>query len=108
MPNGSNIFQMAIEYTNFFHSKDLQNLPNFGFLVRKYTIWQLCSRASRQEAGRPLLLPQFWRVAKSSKKTRRQWTIVSFLLQAKMKNGNHKVSQPLLREVRRKMATFAV
>jgi hypothetical protein len=24
---------MAIEYTNFFHSKALHNLPKFGFLV---------------------------------------------------------------------------
>jgi hypothetical protein len=83
MPNGSNIFQMAIEYTNFFHSKDLQNLPNFGFLVRKYTIWQLCSRASRQEAGRPLLLPQFWRVAKSSKKNEKTMDDCVFFVASK-------------------------
>jgi hypothetical protein len=29
------IFEMAIENTNIFHSKALQNLPKFGFLVRK-------------------------------------------------------------------------
>jgi hypothetical protein len=27
------IFQMVIKYTNFFHSKALQNLPKLGFLV---------------------------------------------------------------------------
>jgi hypothetical protein len=40
-PNGHNmypiaviyIFHMATEYTNVFHSKALQNLPKFGFLV---------------------------------------------------------------------------
>jgi hypothetical protein len=31
---------MTIKYTNIFHSKAIQNLPKFGFLVRKYTIWQ--------------------------------------------------------------------
>jgi hypothetical protein len=31
---------MAIEYTNFYHSKALENVPKFGFLVRKHTIWQ--------------------------------------------------------------------
>jgi hypothetical protein len=40
VPNGRNIFQMDIEYTNLFHSKVLQNLPKLGFLVWKYTIWQ--------------------------------------------------------------------
>jgi hypothetical protein len=28
---GRNVLQMDIEYTNFFHSKVLQNLPRFGF-----------------------------------------------------------------------------
>jgi hypothetical protein len=29
-----------MKYTNNLHSKALQNLPNLGFLVWKYTIWQ--------------------------------------------------------------------
>jgi hypothetical protein len=33
LPNGHQIYQMAIDYTNLFHSKDLQNLPKLGFLV---------------------------------------------------------------------------
>jgi hypothetical protein len=31
--NGCNIFQMAIEHTNLFNSKALQNLPKLVFLV---------------------------------------------------------------------------
>jgi hypothetical protein len=31
---------MAIEYTNLFHPKALQNLPKLGFFIWKYTIWQ--------------------------------------------------------------------
>jgi hypothetical protein len=34
IPNGHK------KYTNIFHSKALQNLPKFGFLVGKNTIWQ--------------------------------------------------------------------
>jgi hypothetical protein len=30
-----NIFQMSMEFTNFFHSKALHNLPNFGFFGLK-------------------------------------------------------------------------
>jgi hypothetical protein len=29
IPNGHKIFQMAIKYTNIYHSKALQNLPKF-------------------------------------------------------------------------------
>jgi hypothetical protein len=32
--------QVSIKYTNFFHCKTIQNLPKFGFLVGKQTIWQ--------------------------------------------------------------------
>jgi hypothetical protein len=32
--------QVSIKYTNIFHCKTLQNLPKFGFLVLKQTIWQ--------------------------------------------------------------------
>jgi hypothetical protein len=31
---------MVIKCKNIFYSKALQNLPKFGFLVRKQTIWQ--------------------------------------------------------------------
>jgi hypothetical protein len=31
--NDSKLFQMAIKYTNIFHSKALHNLPKLGFLV---------------------------------------------------------------------------
>jgi hypothetical protein len=31
---------MVIKYTKIFHSKTHQNLPKFGFLVWKQTIWQ--------------------------------------------------------------------
>jgi hypothetical protein len=36
---------MVIKYTKFFHSKTLQNLPKFEFLVWKQTIWQPCSNS---------------------------------------------------------------
>jgi hypothetical protein len=36
--------QMAINYTNIFHCKVLQNLPKLRFLARKHTIWQPQSR----------------------------------------------------------------
>jgi hypothetical protein len=35
--------QVSIKFTNIFHSKTLQNLPKFGFLVREQTIWQPCA-----------------------------------------------------------------
>jgi hypothetical protein len=31
IPNGRNIDQLAIKYTNIFHCKTLQNLPKMGF-----------------------------------------------------------------------------
>jgi hypothetical protein len=34
--------QVSIKYTNIFHCKTLRNLPKFGFLVWKQTIWQPC------------------------------------------------------------------
>jgi hypothetical protein len=40
IPNSCKIDQIAIKYINSFHCKTLQNLPEFGFLVWKYTIWQ--------------------------------------------------------------------
>jgi hypothetical protein len=42
VPNGLTIFQMAIKYTNIFHSKALQCKPKSVFFVWKYTIWQPC------------------------------------------------------------------
>jgi hypothetical protein len=35
---------MAIKYTNIVHFKALQNLPELGFLVWNYTIWQPWTR----------------------------------------------------------------
>jgi hypothetical protein len=35
------------QYTNIVHCKTLQNLPKFGFLVRKQTIWQPWSHSSQ-------------------------------------------------------------
>jgi hypothetical protein len=32
--------ETALKYTNIFHRKALQNIPEFGFLVCKNTIWQ--------------------------------------------------------------------
>jgi hypothetical protein len=32
--------QVAIKYTSILRCKTLQNLPKFGFLVWKQTIWQ--------------------------------------------------------------------
>jgi hypothetical protein len=43
MANGRKIYQMDIKYTKIFLCKILQNLPKFGFLVCKYTIWQPCA-----------------------------------------------------------------
>jgi hypothetical protein len=40
MPDDRIIFQMTTKYTSIFHSKALQNLPKFEFLVWKQTIWQ--------------------------------------------------------------------
>jgi hypothetical protein len=44
---GRIIFQMALKYTNIFHSTALQNIPTLGIWVWKYTIWQSCDRRSR-------------------------------------------------------------
>jgi hypothetical protein len=37
IPNGPKIFQMSMKYTNIFNYKTLKNVPNFAFLVCKYT-----------------------------------------------------------------------
>jgi hypothetical protein len=41
---------MAIKCTDIFHCKTLKILPNLGFLVRKYTIWQPCSAHEKTKA----------------------------------------------------------
>jgi hypothetical protein len=41
--------QVPIKYTNICHCKTLQNLPKFGFLVWKQTIWQPCSFLMRSD-----------------------------------------------------------
>jgi hypothetical protein len=41
VPNRRKIFQLAIKYTNIFHSKALQNLfAQIGIFVLKNTTWQ--------------------------------------------------------------------
>jgi hypothetical protein len=47
---GRKKIQRALEYTNLFHSKALQNLPKLKFLVWKYTIWQPCCRPPWKKA----------------------------------------------------------
>jgi hypothetical protein len=42
--NVHKIYQIVLKHTNVFHSKALQNIPKFGYLVWKQTIWQPCSR----------------------------------------------------------------
>jgi nuclear transport factor 2 (NTF2) superfamily protein len=39
--------KVSIKYTIIFHCKTLQNLPKFGFLVWKQTIWQPCPVPSK-------------------------------------------------------------
>jgi hypothetical protein len=49
IPNGNKTYQMVVKYsqnTNIFYSKALQNLPKFGFLVRKY-MYHLATLRSR-------------------------------------------------------------
>jgi hypothetical protein len=41
-------YKMAIKYINIFQSKALQNLPKFGFLVWKQTIWQPWDAATKR------------------------------------------------------------
>jgi hypothetical protein len=40
----SKMDQVTIKYSNIFHWNTLQDLPKFGFLVWKQTIWQPCLR----------------------------------------------------------------
>jgi hypothetical protein len=65
MPNDHNIyhtdigkiFQMIMKYTNIFHSKALQNLPNLGF--RGVKIYHLAALALRR-AGYANILSVVW------------------------------------------------
>jgi hypothetical protein len=73
LPNGQTIYQMvviysqqlAIENTNFFHSKALQNVPK---LVWKHTIWQPCTADKDFKCSKLIsLLLQFhnrWKILK--------------------------------------------
>jgi hypothetical protein len=66
MPNGHKIFQMIIEYSNIFHSKALQNLPEWGFLVWKQTIWQPWYKYPfKKAASSALISPGFLGTCKS-------------------------------------------
>jgi hypothetical protein len=42
LPNGCKTFQMAIKYTNIFHSRALQKIPKLGLLVWKYIFTNIC------------------------------------------------------------------
>jgi hypothetical protein len=61
--------QVSIKYTHIFHCKIPQNLPKFGLLVWKQTIWQpratCCSIARTWKLNLPTLSPEknligFW------------------------------------------------
>jgi hypothetical protein len=41
---------MSNKYANIFHCKTLKNLPKFGFLVGKHTIWQPCCQRKAKMA----------------------------------------------------------
>jgi hypothetical protein len=43
--------QASIKYTNIFHCKTLQNLPKFGFLGWKQTIWQPGIRCGQERTN---------------------------------------------------------
>jgi hypothetical protein len=51
IPNVGKIFQIALKFINIFPSKAPQNLPKFGFLVWKETIWQLCIFTTTSDLG---------------------------------------------------------
>jgi hypothetical protein len=62
--------QVSIKYTNIFQRTTVQNLPKFGFLVWKQTIWQPWSfRRALTQGGQMVNfqtkkpnLAKFWRV----------------------------------------------
>jgi hypothetical protein len=45
--NGCKMDQTSMKYSKIFHCKTLQKLPQFWFLVWKYTIWQPCTTLAR-------------------------------------------------------------
>jgi hypothetical protein len=76
--NGLKIFQMTIKYstndykyTNVFHHKAHQNLPKFGFLVWKYTIWQPWDSMEVKHCLLNTRVP--WRRGVRSRHRHRQW-----------------------------------
>jgi hypothetical protein len=53
---------MALEYLNIFPSKALQNLPEFGFLDWKQTIWQLLPEPNSDDRTmRYSLIHEVWK-----------------------------------------------
>jgi hypothetical protein len=50
---------MTIEYSNFYNSKALKNLPKHGFLFLKHTIWQPCQHCGRGRPTRVKILRYF-------------------------------------------------
>jgi hypothetical protein len=52
IPNGRTILQVAIEYTDLFHFKALQNLPKLVFCLKIYHLATL--------SYKPILMPLLW------------------------------------------------
>jgi hypothetical protein len=82
LPNGGKIFQMTLKYTNIFHSKVLQNLPNLDFLVWKYT-YHLAT-----------LLPTTEKMKKNRFKTKKKIRCIFSLPTQKV--SNHKIVKSYL------------
>jgi hypothetical protein len=66
IPNHNKIYQMAeiyskvgIKYTNVFHSKTLQNVPKFEFLVLKYITRQTCRPDNAKRVFQKILFRSF-------------------------------------------------
>jgi hypothetical protein len=47
--HGNRMYQMAIKCINIFIARPFKIYPNVGFLVWKYTIWQLCFLPEKKE-----------------------------------------------------------
>jgi hypothetical protein len=102
IPNGREIFQMAIKYTNFFHFKALQNVPKLEFWVWKYTIWQPCSRWPFNDSVHEI---RFWNCARNLggsafscvlKSGRPDWANFRLLAEYLLRDVNLKMMQKAL------------
>jgi hypothetical protein len=68
MADGRKLYQMNINYTSKIHCRTLKNIPKFGFLVRKNTIWQPWRQA--------LSVPEinFFHQKRGSKEQQKMWS----------------------------------